>query len=310
MFVNAFRFHAYTEEAGKRALKHAMKGVACLATAGIDPEDVALTTNDMLNLYEAKFMPPASSDLARARFETAVQLQTENILQWHARLKILWYRAYGAAGAAAGGGAAGAFGPLGEAVVVRSFARGLKNKKVREHVLRTQCNTYDEALQAAQTEQAVIDSTSWIPGSMPNFPSNIGGAVSKGGKSHSGEEPMEIGAMGSGRIQCHTCHQFGHIAKDCGLMKKPAGGAGATGGHKPRGGGAARGGGRKPAHKGEPENKGSKRNRFISEIALAIAQLGLEDGDEDDVDPPENQPEEQEDEDDQEDPADHTADFP
>jgi hypothetical protein len=84
---------------------------------------------------------------------------------------------------------------------------------------------------------------------------------------------MEIGAIGAhSKIQCHTCHLFGHIAKDCKLMKKPSTGARPKeGGAAATTGGAGRGGGRKPWGRGEPEKKSAKRNRFINEICSAAA---------------------------------------
>jgi hypothetical protein len=269
-FENACRFQDYGARHAKWALKGCMKNTAFLAISDINHEDDAETVEQLLGRYEEKFMPPAASDMARARFETAVQQPKESILQWHGRLRMLWTRAYAAAVGGWGGG-------VGDAILIRTFARGLRTKKVREHVLRSQPNTYDDALQAAQTEQAVADSCNYIPGSTPAFATNIGGSH-HGGAHHGGAEPMEIGAMGTGKIQCHTCHLFGHIARECSLQKKPskglaapatAGASGASRFTKGRSDG-------KPKGKGEPEKKGQKRTRFIHAIADAIANINLE----------------------------------
>jgi hypothetical protein len=273
-FENVTRFYAYDQEHAKWALKSCMRGVAFLTVSSIDHEDPDETLTDLLEDYEAKFMPPAASDLARARFETAVQGPKEVILQWHGRLLLLWTRAYG------GGGHRD---DVAEAILVRTFARGLRVKAVREHVLRTQPANYNAALNAAQTEQAVIDSGSYIPGSNPSFANNIGGHGSGGAKNHGGAEPMEIGAINAtgNKVQCHTCHLFGHIARECTLMKKPQGakgGAAATTGGAA--GAAARGGARPKTRpdgpvkgKGETDKKGPRRGRFINAIAEALADF-------------------------------------
>ena len=268
-FVNNSRFHGYSDQQAKWALKSCMKGPAFLSIQGLDHEDDQLSATDLLNAYEAKFMPLAASDLSRARFETATQEAKEHLLQWHGRLQMLFVRAYGGHGQA-----------MGEAMLIRAFARGIRNRRIREHVLRSQPATYDAALGSAQTEQAVLDSANYIPGSAPPFATNIAGQSQAGHGANQGRgEPMEIGAMGTGKIQCHTCHLFGHIARDCGLVKKPAANDAAGGARqRPRQGGA-RGGAAAKDGKGEKDKRPQRYRRFINAIENAAKHL---EGDEDD----------------------------
>lgn len=278
-FINASLFNNYSNQQAKWALKGCMRGAAFLSIQGLDHEDPNVTFDELLDQYEVKFMPPAASDIARARFETAVQDSKEGILQWHGRLQMLFVRAYGNAGQV-----------MGEAMLIRSFARGLRHKRVREHVLRSQPQTYDEALNHAQTEQAVLDSSTYIPGSAPAFATNIGGQHQGGANRHARGEPMEIGAMGTGRIQCHSCHLFGHIARDC--DKKAAGGAAAGGARqRPRPPPAGAKGGASPRKgetgKGEPGKK-QMRRRFINAIAEAVDEYYDVDKEADDDDYPED----------------------
>ena len=271
-FVNAALFNAYSPQQAKWALKGCMKGAAFLSIQGLDHVDDNITVDNLMDSYEAKFVPPAASDLASTRFETAAQGPKEGILQWHGRLQMLFVRAYG------GGGDA-----LGVRILVRSFARGLRHKRVREHVLRTQPETYEGALNAAQTEQAVLDAGNYIPGASPEFATNIAGQQPRGGAHHHGGEPMEIGAIGNnGKIQCHNCHLFGHIARECEKPKKANGGATATVAGRaraPRPAGATGGFARR---KGEPEKK--THRRFINAINDVVKEYEGQEDDDDDQD--------------------------
>ena len=213
-FVNYALFSGFSDLQARRALLGSTRGAAFLSVQNINHEDNNMTVDNVLDLYEARFCPPAASDLARCRFETATQGPTESLLQWHGRLQLLHARAYGNAG---GAGIADA------ALMIRAFARGIRVRKIREHCLRSQPQTYDQALQFSQTEQAVIDSGSYVPGSVP-FASNIGGHPQRqGGGRGRQDEPMEIGQLGSHgkeKLKCHNCSAYGHFSRDCPQPRK------------------------------------------------------------------------------------------
>jgi len=203
-FINACNFNRYTDQQAKFALLGCMRGSAFLTVANIDHQYFGNHYVDLLDEYELKFLPPAASDLARTRYETATQGAKESVLEWHGRLRMLHTRAYGNEG--------------NESQLIRAFSHGLRSRKVKENLLRAQPRTYDDALNVAQTEQAVQDSMNFIPGSVPSFATTIAGQKPR---RKDGAEPMDIGAIGAtGRRLCHTCHADDHLAKDCKLMKK------------------------------------------------------------------------------------------
>ena len=59
-----------------------------------DIPTIAGTAEEYLDLCEARFMPAAATDVARVALETAIQEADETIIQWHARLRALFQRAY------------------------------------------------------------------------------------------------------------------------------------------------------------------------------------------------------------------------
>jgi hypothetical protein len=48
----------------------------------------------MLNLYETCFLLPAAGQLDAAQFQTAAQMDGEQIATWHARLRSIFERAF------------------------------------------------------------------------------------------------------------------------------------------------------------------------------------------------------------------------
>jgi hypothetical protein len=190
LFENYVLTQGFDDLTAKRILKGSMRGVAYLAISQIDHERRGTDLPDMLGHYERKFLPPAASAMAQAKFDSAVQQPKETILQWHGRLYSLWMRAY----------------PMllmNHELPIRRFAAGLRKTRIRDQVLRARPGDFDAALEAAHAEQSIVDSGHLLLG---QFPSQTG----QGG----GAEPMEIGAI-DGNTKCFSCHKMGHIAREC-----------------------------------------------------------------------------------------------
>lgn len=194
-----------------------MKGKAKLATMDIRVQEPingqAPTIALALGAYQERFMPAAASHLARTKFEVARQGPTEDILDYHSRLRALYNQAYPNA--------------ADDTMLIRNFMRGLKRRELRMQAMRVDPQTYPAALAAAQHEASVQQQS----------------RVQELGQAGGADEPMEIDAMqdsargrgyGSyrrgrgnrpgpnqnGRDLCHFCQTPGHYKRDCEAWKR------------------------------------------------------------------------------------------
>lgn len=272
----------YNDAQAKAGLFLCMTGPAQLTVQDEDHMDPGRDINQLLDIYEEKFMPPAASAMAMNKFEQAMQQPRESILQFHGRVRQLYARAYP--------------NNVGmEILPIRVFSQGLSRQLVKAAVLRKNPTTMAAALEAAQQEQSVIEQMN------PQAADGRGGfVVVQKQDGINAMDPNSIDAMRAGD-KCWNCGKTGHPARDCR----------ATNGQPQRGGfkknlsrnaaGARNAGG---AAKGRMSPK--KRNKVI-------AALDAEDSDDDNEEEEvvENPDQEEEDAPDQGqgDPADEGADF-
>ena len=219
-FQNISALNGFTDHEQRLALAGAMKGKAALATLDINvqqPIDGQMPTIALvLDLYQARFLPAAASQLARVKFDVARQGTTESILNFHGRLRALYNEAYPDA--------------ADHVLLIRKFITGLRRRELRMQAMRVGADTYQQALEAAQNESSVQQLSK----------------VHELGAAPAGDEPMEIGAIQSGKKnatnnnnnyslsnnggsyntnnnrkdKCHFCQKVGHWKRDCGLLKR------------------------------------------------------------------------------------------
>lgn len=64
------------------------------AVADIDVNAAGIDINDVLTLYQNRFLPAAAGATARTNYQTARQLPTESVREWHTRVRELFFLAY------------------------------------------------------------------------------------------------------------------------------------------------------------------------------------------------------------------------
>ena len=199
------QLNGYNDQEQRLALAGCMVGKAALATLDIDVtaniNNVPPTINAVIQLYEARFLPAAASQLSRVRFDQARQGTSESILDYHSRLRSLYNQAYP--------------NNADDTLLIRRFVMGLRKKELRMQAMRDRPATYAAALVSAQNESSVLQLVK----------------VTELGAAPAGEEPMEIGAINQARRPqpppqnqvkgtCHFCGQTGHWKRNCNLLKK------------------------------------------------------------------------------------------
>jgi len=199
-FLNLARMWAWSDNRIRGELITAMDGDAARATADIDL--VGKTPDECIAAYEERFITRSGSELAETSFRRAKQGETnadETILQFHARCRELFVRAY-----------------PGEATEGPGLARNLRNififglsePRITEYVYDRRPDTYTDCLSYAQEKHSTI---------------MILDEKKKQGASLNamGQPPVRTGSNDLGattnepRNVCHGCLQPGHFARSC-----------------------------------------------------------------------------------------------
>lgn len=178
----------------KREIAAAMQGAAKRAVADIEWRPDAVTSAQLLTLYEERFLPAAQGDLAYVSFGSAAQRETETALEWHSRLRDLFGRAY----------------PLRRADaehdrdLIQRFVLGMKDQKVREAIYDRRPATYSAALVEAHNKVAAL-------------------AILSGKAATTVDRDIKIEpglhAMGD-RNGCWFCNDSAHQRRECKLWAK------------------------------------------------------------------------------------------
>jgi hypothetical protein len=174
------------DKLSRGALALSMKGAAAMAVHDLRPHHFA-DLAEMLEAYEKKFLPAASSSLAQTIFEQAVMVTGETVLDFHSRLYALWRRAYPKS--------------TDQTMLIRRFSLGVTKTDTRRELIRQRPDDYSKALDIAQTEEAVDKATRSTALNQTIMPAPTT------------DEPMDINAIGG--KGCFNCGKEGHIKRDC-----------------------------------------------------------------------------------------------
>jgi hypothetical protein len=194
----------------RRQLLLALKDGALAKIANLqptpDPLPVGWNLDAFLDQIEGKFVHQYDTFRARAEYTQARQLKEEDVCTWHTRVLQLHTRAWN-----------GAVDREMSHELIYKFCCGLYHPMVRAKTVEHNPETFGAALQGAmQAEASMMMLTSGLWGSRG---SAAGGPANN----------AMINAMGSGggyveMRECHTCHQVGHLARNCPKGSAPTAG--------------------------------------------------------------------------------------
>lgn len=208
-FEHSADFNGWNNRQQKLALVQAMTGKAAGQVRDLKVDQFQ-TPQEMLNAFEKRFLPAATSDIVRIQFDRCRQMPRESVLDYHARLRDLYRRAYPKS--------------TDDTQLIRRFAFGLANTWIQQMVLRHRAETYDGVLEVALNESAVVDvSDALRPGASALFTEGIrtganGSSQQSAPYSDTNGEPMEIGAINNN--ECLFCGRSGHWKSSCTLWQK------------------------------------------------------------------------------------------
>jgi hypothetical protein len=93
-FEQTIQINGWANERCQREAAAAMESTAAEFTSDILAHVAVKPVANMLNLYKSRFLPAAAGQLAAAQFQTAAQMDGEQIAVWHARLRTIFKCAF------------------------------------------------------------------------------------------------------------------------------------------------------------------------------------------------------------------------
>lgn len=317
IFEAAFVINGWTNQRARRELGAKMCKSARQITINIPLDDgIVDGTNDagpikvLLDAYQHKFEPLVNAEYTLALANAAKQTETEDLVQFHGRLKALFDRGYPELVSLAG------FDMNTWPVLRNKFTDGLVDQSLADFVRQKSPTTYEAALVAAQEARAAkfrqkaAKSYAYTAPPDPSSKSKAGIHALYSGAAMSPQEellalharisaitspqpgPAQAGGVSTFTGECHFCHEVGHMARNCTKKKLansyfPQGGesrgggrGGGRGGARGRGGrgrNGGRGGGREGASTGgggTQKDKNSFSKKQVHSMVQAIQALG------------------------------------
>jgi hypothetical protein len=183
-FEQTIQINGWAKERCQREAAAEMESTASEFTSDIPAHVAGRPVADMLNLYESRFLPAAAGQLAAAQFQTAAQMDGEQIAVWHGRLRTIFERAFPGENI------------QGSRLLINKFVLILADSNIRQWTHRANPATYNAAMTAASNEAA--------------SQSILAHKAGTGGKGN-----LAINAFGSRRGACHGCGSYYHHIAEC-----------------------------------------------------------------------------------------------
>jgi hypothetical protein len=141
-FEQTFQINGWANERCQRKAAAAMESTAAEFTSDIPAFVAGRPVQDMLNLYETRFLPAAGGQLAAAQFQTVAQMDGEQIAVWHARLRTIFERAFPGENI------------QNSRLLINKFVLKLDDSNIRPWTHRANPASYNAAMTAALNEAA------------------------------------------------------------------------------------------------------------------------------------------------------------
>lgn len=173
---------------------------------------------ELLDEYEACFLPPAASDMAQAQVKSAKQTENEDVQRWHSRVTLLYRRAYPALTQQ----------QLQDSQDLRGlFILGIADAHIRERVHEARPNNLNAALTSAvnlaATRMLMHPLRSWDHPVTANADPTAAIKREPGTFAMSGPQPGRYNrqsAEAKPAGKCHICGRSNHYMRDCFYLKE------------------------------------------------------------------------------------------
>lgn len=93
-FVKIAQLQGWDDARSRQELAAGIQEKAGNAVSDININAAGIDVDDVLNMYQARFLPAAAGTTARTNYQTAKQLPTESVREWHTRVRELFFLAY------------------------------------------------------------------------------------------------------------------------------------------------------------------------------------------------------------------------
>ena len=251
-FEAAAAFQGWNDAAQKFKLLSSLSNNIIADVADIPTDNI--TGQQLLDLYQNRFISPADTAVARALFTTGKQGPGETIRQFATALRSKFIRAY-----------PGRHHQVDEDPdLILRFTQGLIEQSIAMHCLQNQPATLQAALTLAEAKYSAIRVLEGAKAVRAIAPTQGGTVAAFPGQ-----------AQGTGERLCLFCDRPGHLIRDCyhflNYKRNRGNGRGSFRGNRRGNSGNSRGGRGGPFRPYRPQN-GSQRNQVsvLSEAAESL----------------------------------------